>query len=178
MNGGGSMTCQECGERQATLHFTKIINGEKTEFHICEDCAKEKGEVLPGINNSFSIHNLLSGLLNFDAPGGVVNHNISKPLQCEKCGLTYSQFSRSGRFGCAACYKSFGERLEPLLRKVHSGNISHRGKIPLRSGNLIQTRREIQELKDKLQRSITNEEFELAAQLRDQIRQLENSLNQ
>jgi protein arginine kinase activator len=172
------MICQECDERQATLHFTKIINGEKTEFHICEACAKEKGEALPGMENSFSIHNLLSGLLNFDAPGGVINPNINKPLQCENCGLTYSQFSRSGRFGCAECYKSFGERLEPLLRKVHSGNISHYGKIPRRSGNLIQMRREIQELKKKLQHSITNEEFEFAAQLRDQIRQLENKLSQ
>jgi protein arginine kinase activator len=171
------MICQECGERQATLHFTKIINGEKTEFHICEACAKEKGEALPGLNNSFSIHNLLSGLLNFDTPSGVVNQNVTKPLQCSNCGLTYSQFSRSGRFGCAHCYKSFGDRLEPLFRKVHSGNIAHHGKIPRRSGHLIQMRREIQDLKKQLEQSIAEEEFENAAQLRDQIRQIEDNLS-
>lgn len=49
------MLCQECQRRQATLHFTKIINGKKTEFHICDVCAKEKGEYIPG-SNSFSIH--------------------------------------------------------------------------------------------------------------------------
>ncbi|WP_202081209.1 UvrB/UvrC motif-containing protein [Caldalkalibacillus salinus] len=173
------MICQECGERQATLHFTKIINGEKTEFHICEVCAKEKGEVLPGMDNSFSIHNLLSGLLNFDATNNsTMNPNMQQSKQCPKCGLTYSQFSRSGRFGCSQCYKAFGERLEPLFRKVHSGNISHYGKIPRRSGSLIQMKREIQELKQQLQRAISNEEFEQAAQLRDNIRSLENKLNQ
>lgn len=41
--GGAFMLCQECNKRPATLHFTKIVNGEKTEFHICETCAKEKG---------------------------------------------------------------------------------------------------------------------------------------
>lgn len=33
------MNCEECGKRQATLHLTKIVNGEKTEYHICEQCA-------------------------------------------------------------------------------------------------------------------------------------------
>ncbi|GAA0380696.1 UvrB/UvrC motif-containing protein [Bacillus horti] len=169
------MLCQECQERQATLHFTKIVNGQKTEFHICEVCAKEKGDALPGMNNSFSIHNLLSGLLSFDT-AGTVNQSPTQKLQCPTCGLTFSQFSRSGRFGCADCYKEFGDRLEPMLRKVHSGNVSHFGKIPKRSGNLIQTKREIQDLKKKLQQSITNEEFEQSAKLRDQIRELEHKL--
>lgn len=172
------MLCQECSQRQATLHFTKIVNGEKTEFHLCEACAKEKGEVLPGMDNTFSIHNLLSGLLNFDsANGGTVNPTYTHAMQCKRCGLTYSQFSRSGRFGCAECYRTFGNRLDPLFRKVHSGNISHFGKIPRRSGNVIQIKRELQELKQRLQQAIHNEEFELAAQLRDKIREFEGKLN-
>ena len=67
------MFCQECGKKPATLHFTKIVNGEKTEFHICEVCAREKGEIIPGTPNGFSIHNLLSGLLDFEptAPSGI-----------------------------------------------------------------------------------------------------------
>lgn len=59
------MNCEECGKRPATLHLTKIVNGEKTEYHICEQCASEKGDVFTGFHN-FSINNLLSGLLKFD----------------------------------------------------------------------------------------------------------------
>jgi len=171
------MICQECGQRQATLHFTKIVNGEKTEFHICEVCAKEKGDAIPGASNTFSIHNLLSGLLNFDSPG-FSQKASAKPLRCNSCGLTYSQFTRSGRFGCSSCYKEFEDRIEPIFKRVHSGNVSHYGKIPRRSGSVIQMKRELEHLKKKLQASITNEEFELAAKLRDEIRQLESKLNQ
>lgn len=171
------MICQECVERQATLHFTKIINGEKTEFHICEVCAKEKGEIFPGQSNTFSIHNLLSGLLNFEAPSSAASPGLTQPLRCPSCGLTYAQFARSGRFGCSVCYKTFGDKLEPLLRKVHSGNVSHFGKIPRRSGKTIEMRRKLEEMRRQLQNSINNEEFELAAQLRDQIRQIESKLN-
>ena len=38
------MICQQCETRPATLHFTKIINGEKTEMHVCEQCASENGD--------------------------------------------------------------------------------------------------------------------------------------
>ena len=35
------MICQECQERPATLHYSKVINGEKTDIHLCEKCADE-----------------------------------------------------------------------------------------------------------------------------------------
>ncbi|GGK21679.1 protein-arginine kinase activator protein [Caldalkalibacillus thermarum] len=171
------MHCQECGERPATLHFTKIVNGQKTEIHLCDVCAKDKGEMLPGFNNSFSIHNLLSGFLSFDQPSGT-GTTYAHPLRCDRCGLTYAQFSKSGRFGCAHCYRVFGDRLEPLFKKVHSGNVSHHGKIPRRSGSRLKMKKEIELKKQKLQQAVANEEFELAAKLRDEIRELEKQLVQ
>jgi len=170
--------CQECGKRPATLHFTKIVNGEKTEFHLCESCAREKGDILPGTTNGFSIHNLLSGLLDFDpATTGSGNTFASKPqvaVRCEHCGLTYSQFSKLGRFGCANCYKSFAEKLDPLLRRVH-GNTVHVGKVPKRSGGIIKHKRELERLKKEMQALIEREEFESAAEVRDRIRSLEKN---
>jgi protein arginine kinase activator len=167
------MNCQECGKKPATLHFTKIVNGEKTEFHICEVCAREKGEIIPGTAGGFSIHNLLSGLLDFDPLSGTAPK--AAPIRCEVCGLTYSQFSKIGRFGCANCYKAFNTKLEPVLKRVH-GNTVHVGKVPKRSGGLIQYKREIDKLKQEMQWRIEHEEFEHAAQIRDQIRDIEKKL--
>lgn len=176
------MLCQQCGQKPATLHFTKIINGQKTEFHICEACAREKGDLIPGAPNGFSIHNLLSGLLDFDLTGGVAKLNnageIVKPntTRCEHCGLTYGQFSKMGRFGCDNCYKAFGDRLLPLLKRVH-GNAVHVGKIPKRSGGVMKRQRELEELRHELHESIRKEQFEQAAKLRDRIRGLEQQLS-
>jgi protein arginine kinase activator len=169
------MICQECGKKQATLHFTKILNGEKTEFHICESCAREKGELIPGTPNGFSIHNLLSGLLDFEPSAHSALANKVQPSRCEHCGLTYTQFSKVGRFGCSSCYKHFTEKLDPLFKRVH-GNITHIGKVPKRSGELIQQKREIEQLKKELMQRIESEEFEQAASIRDQIRELEKKV--
>jgi protein arginine kinase activator len=171
------MICQECEKKPATLHFTKIINGEKTEFHICEVCARERGELIPGTPNGFSIHNLLSGLLDFEPGAANSSKNVKSPaLRCENCGLTYTQFGKLGRFGCSSCHKYFSERLEPLLRRVH-GNTVHVGKIPFRSGSKIKRKREIEELKAELQKHIEEEEFEQAASIRDRIRDIEKKIS-
>ncbi|MGZ9587196.1 UvrB/UvrC motif-containing protein [Paenibacillus marinisediminis] len=176
------MLCQQCGQKPATLHFTKIINGQKTEIHICESCAREKGELIPGAPNGFSIHNLLSGLLDFDLTGGAAQSNTtgqspakSQTARCDNCGISYSQFSKMGRFGCDHCYVSFGERLDPLLKRVH-GNTVHVGKIPRRSGGLMKRKRELEELRHELHESIRHEQFEKAAELRDRIRNLEQEM--
>lgn len=166
------MQCQECGERPATLHFTKIVGGEKTELHICETCAREKGEFIPGTQTGFSIHNLLSGLLDFEQAG------MKKPptVRCDTCGMTYGQFSKIGRFGCSDCYKHFGERLDPLLKRVH-GNTTHAGKVPKRAGGKVKTKREITRLKQEMQSRIEQEDFESAARIRDRIRLLEKEMD-
>lgn len=178
------MTCEECGKKPATLHLTKIVNGEKTEYHICEACAKEKGDFMSGFNN-FSIHNLLSGLLNFDpmskssAAGQSSSQTASqaKTQRCETCGLTYAQFSKSGRFGCSDCYQAFGSRLDPMFRRIH-GNTVHYGKVPERTGGQIKIRKELDQLKASLQQFIATEEFEKAAEIRDRIRALEHEIAQ
>lgn len=169
------MICQECGKRPATLHFTKIVNGEKTEFHICEACARERGELIPGTSGGFSIHNLLSGLLDFEPTNGGKAIKPTAP-RCETCGLTYAQFSKLGRFGCSECYKHFEDRLDPLFKRVH-GSTVHTGKVPKRTGGRIQQRREIERLKKELVVRVEHEDFEAAARIRDQIKELERNIS-
>lgn len=171
------MICQECGQRPATLHFTKILNGEKTEFHMCEVCAGEKGDMFSAASSNFSIHHLLSGLLNFEAnTNSFGSITTEKTLRCETCGLTFAQFSKSGRFGCVDCYAKFSSRLDPIFRRIH-GSMEHSGKVPRRTGGVIKIKKEIQDLKHLLQQKIAAEEFEHAASIRDQIKNLEKQLS-
>ncbi|MFC4183900.1 UvrB/UvrC motif-containing protein [Saccharococcus thermophilus] len=176
------MICQECKQRPATMHFTKIINGEKTEFHLCEQCAKEHGDMFMFYeNDDFSLNNLLAGLLNFQTPMKEMTANTfpnSDILQCETCKMTYHQFTQIGRFGCSDCYRTFARYLPPILKRLHSGNSTHYGKIPKRKGGVLHLRKQLSILKQKLQELVAREEFEKAAEVRDQIRSLEYQLRQ
>lgn len=174
------MICQECNQRPATLHFTNFSNGEKTEMHLCERCAQEKGDMFM-MNNGpgFSINSLLAGLFNMEAAFQGQKKEAfqtEKVLQCPQCSMTFPQFVKVGRFGCATCYDAFRDQLTPILRRLHSGNFSHNGKIPKRVGGDIHLRKTIDDLKQTLKDLISQEEFEKAAETRDQIRDLERQL--
>ncbi len=172
------MVCQECKNRPSTLHFTKIINGEKSETHLCDRCAKEKGEFsLFSEGADFSFTNLLEGLLKFEQPFKENPANAftqTEVLQCKRCNLTFQQFVKVGRFGCSNCYKTFHIQLESVLKRLHSGNTTHTGKIPKRIGGNIQLKKQIEGLRKDLIELISKEEFESAAKLRDRIRELES----
>lgn len=174
------MICQECNQKPATLHFTKIVNGEKTEVHLCEKCAQEKGDMfMINAASGFSINNLLAGLLNIDPSFHHTTQNTfdkEEILQCDQCSMTFDQFVKIGRFGCAHCYETFKDQLKPILRRLHSGNWNHNGKIPKRIGGTIHLRKQVDELKQQLKELISNEKFEQAAEIRDEIRSLEKRL--
>ncbi|WP_181351089.1 UvrB/UvrC motif-containing protein [Thalassobacillus sp. CUG 92003] len=176
------MECQECHQRPATVHLTQVINGEKTEQHVCEQCAKEKGYMTYG-DESFSLNDLLSGMFNYEGQSPLSgtktkSYPNSQQLKCPSCGLTYQEFARIGKFGCAECYHTFGDHLNPIFRRVHSGNTTHDGKIPKRVGGDLHLRKQIEHQKIELQRLIEKEEFEEAAQARDHIRSLEKQLHE
>lgn len=164
------MLCQECKKRPATVHLTKIVNGRKTELHLCQECAAEKGEFESLLQPVFSFPNMLAGLMGGQEVGVPGGHE-----RCPQCGQTYAGFAQRGRLGCANCYEAFAGRLNPLLRRIHGSN-QHTGKVPRRTGGLVRVRKEVNTLRAELQKAVDGEDFERAAKLRDQIRGLEKKL--
>ncbi len=171
------MLCQECNQHKAALYVTRIINGVKTEMHLCEKCAREKGDLDFSLEPNFSLQNFFASFLN-ESLASPKNKEKVHPakIQCPVCGLTFAQFSQIGRFGCADCYHSFGnERLQPLFRRIH-GSVDHAGKVPRRLGGATRLKREISKLRKKLQEHIQNEEYEKAAEVRDKVKIMEKEL--
>ncbi len=173
------MICQNCSKNQSNYHFTKIINGNKTEYHLCEACAREKGDIVQGPGNSFSIHNLLSGMLNIEF-GANVSKVRAAETRCGTCGLSFNQFKKQGRFGCADCYEAFGTQLDPVIRRVQQNNTLHAGKSPYPRTTENDAKpslaSQLAALEEELQAEIRNERYERAAVLRDRINNLRQQL--
>jgi len=162
------MLCDKCKENKANLHFTKIINGNKQEMNLCEKCALENQDL--GFDKLFSFHKLFTGL--FDNMEEV---NIEDDIRCSTCNLSFSQFKRTGKFGCSDCYDEFKDYLNPIIKGVQ-GHLKHKGKVPKRIDSNISLKREVKLLNDKLEDAIKAEEFEEAAALRDKIKQIKEML--
>jgi len=161
------MVCDACKQQQATVHLTEIVNGQMTELHLCEACANQKGAQ---VESHFGLSDLLAGLADF---GKASESESEAPAKaCPTCGMTYDDFRKVGRLGCADCYPTFKRSLSSLLKRIH-GSMHHLGKSPARLVKPPKAKLELAEMKQRLERAIEMEEFEQAARLRDQIRELE-----
>lgn len=94
--------------------------------------------------------------------------------KCPLCGHTWSDFRRYGKFGCGECYKTFRAPAEATLRQIHSTSV-HTGKIPSKSGSELKRKRQYEALKAQLREAVKNEDYETAAKLHKQIREMEDN---
>ncbi|HYG24604.1 MAG TPA: UvrB/UvrC motif-containing protein [Verrucomicrobiae bacterium] len=164
------MLCCICKEREATVHLTQIAGEKMQKVDLCEECAKTKGVNDP---TGFSLADLLLGLgasQEMEQSAGGVD------LKCPRCGFTQADFKKAGRLGCPDCYKTFADGLDGLLKSMHKGT-RHVGKVPesLRQSRDISDRLKL--LQKKLAKAIQEENFEQAAQLRDEIKQMNAKLS-
>ncbi|MCK4538628.1 MAG: UvrB/UvrC motif-containing protein [Candidatus Krumholzibacteria bacterium] len=164
------MLCQFCQEREATIHFTNVIGTRVEKIHICQDCADEKGfDYLKKSN--FEKGDLLAGLMNLAA-------GVEKPgkvrKRCSGCDRTYADFRKTGKLGCSQCYEVFRTELDQVLTSIH-GDTRHKGKVPERFGQRIDLSRKIHELQRELQNTIELEQYERAAEIRDEINSMKDS---
>ena len=163
------MRCDNCGENEAEVHLTQIESGELNTLHLCETCADEKG--VPGDSTVGD-----APLADFLAEAGKGSEEAMLPAvseSCPYCGTTPDDFRRTGRLGCSQCWAHFEEQLEALLRRIH-GSTQHVGKLYLGDGADEEDRRtRLDQLRRRLERAVEVEDFEAAADLRDQIHELE-----
>lgn len=102
------------------------------------------------------------------------------PLVCPTCHLSFEEFTRLGRFGCGDCYRTFRPRLESIMRKIHGASL-HRGKTPvldtvLETGSLPIPVKEEERLEKELHKAIEAEDFERAAEIRDKLKSIKESV--
>ena len=155
------------------MHMIQLVNGERTEYNLCEECAAEMGGSLFLPDSQFSLPNLLGSV--FDSVLGGPQARKSNMKVCPSCGTRFSEIGQLGKLGCSDCYTTFADEIESSLRRVQ-GTAQHVGKIPARNGKPAQLRKQIETYKQQLQEALGKEEYEKAAEFRDKIKDLEKQL--
>lgn len=192
------MLCQNCGKNEANIKYTQMINENKKEMVLCEECANKLG-----IKNNFSfefnmpidIQSFLSEFLNEQENMLPKFTNLKEPT-CTTCNMTYREFIDLGKFGCENCYNEFSTQLNQIFKNFH-GNDTHvgrKGRLKLnekaisKDENKIHedlykktaesrqqdNKSEVEQLKEELKKAVKQERYEDAASLRDKIKKIEN----
>ena len=198
------MLCERCKIREANIKYTEIINGVKTEHNLCSQCAREMdfGQYSSIFEGDFPFGKLLSGLLGLGENTSSREQEM-RQITCPTCGLTYEEFLKKSRFGCADCYQVFDLLITDNIKKLQ-GSENHKGKIPkMRSRSAgfgaesgedagmedmpkaapagtqedgDDTESRLMRLRRQLEAAVKNEEYETAARLRDEIRAIKEEI--
>ena len=192
------MLCSNCGKNEARVHYTHVINGDKTEYNLCDECAKKLGIDEMDFSMPISFSNFLGDF--FEEDSLLPSFSSNMITKCPKCGLTYDEFAKNGKFGCGDCYETFADRIESVLKNLH-GSAKHRGRAPQRLAEktskltekdekenkndvkvenkplVDKTMEQIDKLNNDIKLAIKEERYEDAAKIRDEIKKLEEKKN-
>lgn len=129
------MLCDICHAKPAKVFLTEIVNGQKREQHLCEDCAQDNPilQFKDKLGKDLSIGDILSGILSGYAKNMVQKN--AKEAVCARCGMSLSQMISKGRLGCPECYNAFSEVIDKNLKTVQ-GAVAHQGKEPMNAVKL------------------------------------------
>lgn len=161
--------CQRCNKAPATVHLLDIVppHGEKRERHLCERCAAEEGVTAQK-------HETVSTILDHFIKHGAGAQQLAE-LQCPDCGMTFREFRSQGLLGCPKDYHAFAKPLNALIERAHDGATHHIGKVPSRLGGEPSPLAKVAHLRRQMREAVEHEDYELAARLRDQIKEFEPS---
>ena len=174
------MLCENCGKNPANVKYTQIINGDKKEMHLCEECSEKMGIGNMEFKMPIDFSSFLGEFFNeFDHGTFMPELNPIKELKCDNCNLTFEEFMNTGKFGCSNCYEAFESKIDPILKNIQGSNrhIGRLGKVEkaekIEKQEAKQEKSEVDELKEKLKQAIKEERYEDAAHLRDEIKKFE-----
>ena len=165
------MLCDNCNEREAVVHLQQVKDNAVTSLHLCHQCAAEKGIDTGAGAVKFPLSDFLASMGKDPSVQGTTEGSDE---ECKFCGATLKDFRETGRLGCPRCYDTFETQLRDLLRRLH-GSSHHVGEVYLMAeeDDADEQDEQVADLRNKLRQAVETENFELAAELRDRLRELE-----
>lgn len=179
------MKCENCGNNEANVKYTQIINGEKKQMFLCEECSQKLGINDIHFNMPINFSSFLTDFFDdMNDMSFMPTIGEANGLKCSKCGLLWDDFLHTGKFGCSNCYEDFESRINPILRSIQ-GATNHVGRIGtvIQGNNVKQNLDEkvvenknlskLEQLKEDLKQAVKEERYEDAAKIRDEIKKNE-----
>lgn len=186
------MDCQCCNKKPARIRICDVDdNAIGDQLNVCPDCFNLIKRYMFDMNKPLmttvdiiaEVQGLLTAsgetaLATLPESGGITPVKSEPVPACPECGITLSEFRAKGRFGCPRDYEVFAEHLDPLLERIHDTQpAKHTGRLPESGGReeVVEKRLTLADLRKQLDAAVAEENYEQAAKLRDQIKDMEST---
>lgn len=145
------MKCENCGRNEASFIYRSNINGRTEEHHLCQACAEKLGYTRGFFAQRQSMMDSFFNNSFFSSMPSLMGRMLESPFD--------DFFDTMPAIGAAPAQKVQEERKDNLMSNDEQSRFSYM--------------RQMNALKLAQKKAIHEENFERAAQLRDEIHQLE-----
>ena len=80
------MLCEKCKKNSATIFYQQIVNGEKQEFHLCEECAAK-------MQSTVSFDSMFKGFLDSFINMGNIGYTTKAAFSCPSCKMSFEDLA-------------------------------------------------------------------------------------
>ncbi|MBR3134091.1 MAG: hypothetical protein IKG56_01345 [Clostridia bacterium] len=181
------MICQNCGNNEANIRYTQIINGIKKEIALCSKCAREMGvDKIEIPDFPINFNSFMGDFFNDYAENTLLPNLKTSMIRCKSCGTSYDDFIDTGMFGCSECYNTFSDPIDSLLKNLN-GTTKHIGRGNNKNSKKEKIEKKVKEekklnkeenekerLKKELENAVAEERYEDAADIKKAIDKLDN----
>lgn len=168
------MLCEKCHANKAVVHITQIVNGRRSELYLCRDCA-EKANLIKSPQDIFSrsFNTMFSPFFSWD------NDQVMQPFSSLLKGMNSLEIepdtvSRARE----EQYQSFRNRIKPLFTKNRTA-ATEPTETTLPSDTTTTKAppadKKLEQMQQELQECIRTENYERAAEIRDEIKKYSNN---
>ena len=156
------MKCDHC-ESPAVVHELLIRHGKTTEVHLCAEHALAAGLAVPAVQPVAEVLLHIAKSKQGDAA------RTRALASCTGCGVSFTEFRKTGTLGCPACYDSFQPMLGQVIERAQAGGTAHVGRAPKAAAEVELRRVRREKLMRELETAVSAEQYERAARLRDEL---------
>ena len=162
------MLCDGCKKQEANIVLHLISNGQQSMRSLCMDCArKAHGEMV----QAFSTMGLRADGLQQMVEAQETEEKLRLPkMICSTCRTPYEDIDHNTVFGCTGCYSAFHQLVIDYLSGLRG---TPEPESAPQANTQTVVRLSLDDLRQRLAAAVREEDYEQAASLRDQLRQLE-----
>ena len=157
------MICEVCNQRNAEIVFKTVTGNQVATKAMCMGCAHSMQQDMIKMFLALGFRqDQIDHQTQEEAPEQLMPRYI-----CAHCGRPYDRLDEQTMAGCAQCYEAIKNDLlkqEPMEAPGTDAN-----------EELADSGKGLEDLRYRLLEAVVNEQFEEAAQLRDQIKQLNSA---
>jgi len=152
------MICDSCNSRKAFVTIAMMAGNKRVVRKYCPQCAQKlkRGDALGA---QLAVLNTVE----------LADDKILLP--CPKCATTFETVQKTGRMGCAYCYRAFSHATDAALKKLNGTGYQQAESVPI-APLADETQLRIRTLKGELAQAVSLENYERAAVIRDEINAL------